>query len=61
MKIKSPCKSTCLIDLSYTYCQECLRTINEIENWMIYTEDERQAILKELKERRKETKTNVLP
>ena len=37
MKVKSPCKNKCELDLSKEYCISCQRTTKEIENcrWQI--------------------------
>jgi hypothetical protein len=41
----SPCVSVCQMDPLTGYCVGCLRTINEIRDWIISTPDERQKIL----------------
>ena len=41
----SPCVSVCQMDPMTGYCVGCLRTIDEIRDWIISTPDERQKIL----------------
>jgi predicted Fe-S protein YdhL (DUF1289 family) len=41
----SPCVSVCQMDPLTGYCVGCLRTIDEIRDWIISTPDERQKIL----------------
>jgi predicted Fe-S protein YdhL (DUF1289 family) len=44
----SPCVSVCQIDPMTGYCVGCLRTIDEIRDWIISTPEERQKILDQL-------------
>jgi predicted Fe-S protein YdhL (DUF1289 family) len=44
----SPCVSVCQMDPMTGYCVGCLRTIDEIRDWIISTPDERQKILDQL-------------
>jgi predicted Fe-S protein YdhL (DUF1289 family) len=44
----SPCVSVCQMDPMTGYCVGCLRTIDEIRDWIISTPDERHKILAEL-------------
>jgi predicted Fe-S protein YdhL (DUF1289 family) len=41
----SPCVSVCQMDPMTGYCVGCLRTIDEIRDWIIATPDERRKIL----------------
>jgi uncharacterized protein len=50
----SPCISVCQIDPKSGWCIGCLRTIDEIRDWIISTPDERHRILGALKARRDE-------
>ena len=47
--IKSPCIKQC--NLLNNICVGCKRTINEITQWMQYTDKQRERIIKELKRR----------
>lgn len=49
----SPCVSICRLDDATGYCVGCLRTIDEIRDWIILMPEQRQALLRELDERRK--------
>ena len=44
----SPCVSVCQMDPLTGYCIGCLRTIDEIRDWIISTPEERQKILEQL-------------
>ncbi len=44
----SPCVSVCQMDPMTGYCVGCLRTIDEIRDWIISTPEERHKILAEL-------------
>ena len=48
----SPCIAVCRLDEKTGWCQGCLRTIDEIRDWIIMLPDERQAVLARLAERR---------
>jgi len=48
----SPCISVCQIDNKTGYCIGCLRTIDEIRDWVISTPDQRHAILAKIAERK---------
>ena len=49
--MRSPCTGRCL-DVG-GYCEGCLRTLEEVRNWASYTDEERLAVLRVLKERRR--------
>ena len=44
----TPCVQVCRIDVESKVCRGCGRTIDEIREWMSYTEEERMAIMKRL-------------
>ena len=44
----SPCVSVCQMDPMTGYCVGCLRTIDEIRDWIISTPDERNKILAQI-------------
>lgn len=48
--IPNPCVSVCQVGID-GYCNGCRRTEEEIMLWDQYTEEEKQSIDKELKER----------
>jgi predicted Fe-S protein YdhL (DUF1289 family) len=48
----SPCVSICRLDDATGYCVGCLRTIDEIRDWIIMMPAEREAVLKQLDQRR---------
>jgi predicted Fe-S protein YdhL (DUF1289 family) len=57
----SPCVSICRLDDATGYCIGCLRTIDEIRDWIIMMPAEREAVLKRLDERRQSAKTGGAP
>jgi len=48
----SPCISVCQIDNKTGFCVGCLRTIDEIRDWIISTPDQRNQILANIAERK---------
>ena len=50
--LESPCVRDCRIDQVTGYCVGCLRTIDEIRDWIIMMPAEREAVLKQLGQRR---------
>jgi uncharacterized protein len=48
----SPCASICRLDDATGYCIGCLRTIDEIRDWIIMMPAERDAVLKQIESRR---------
>lgn len=51
--IPSPCMSICQLDSATGLCRGCFRTVEEIARWTRAGNDERLAILNELKARRR--------
>ena len=49
--MSTPCVSFCWLDPDHGLCEGCGRTRDEIANWCFITEEERLAIMAELKER----------
>ena len=50
--VASPCISVCLMDQRTGLCAGCLRTLDEIASWSVYSDDEKRAVLAELSARR---------
>ena len=48
--VDSPCKFTCIIENNQ--CIGCKRTLEEISNWLEYTDQEKEQIIKDIKERK---------
>ena len=48
----SPCASICRMDDATGYCIGCLRTIDEIRDWIIMMPAEREAVLRQIDLRR---------
>ena len=50
-EIPSPCVSVCRMDLQRTYCEGCLRSIDEIRAWRGSTDPEKKAVWERIAER----------
>ncbi|MGH8597901.1 MAG: DUF1289 domain-containing protein [Gammaproteobacteria bacterium] len=46
--IQTPCIAVCRLDYAAGICIGCKRTLQEVANWLHYTDDERQRIIDEL-------------
>ncbi|WP_415235990.1 DUF1289 domain-containing protein [Sneathiella sp.] len=51
--IPSPCTGVCSMDMSNEYCVGCFRTRLEIGGWIHLSNEEKLAIIKTLRARRK--------
>lgn len=49
--VPSPCVSVCRMDLQRTYCEGCLRSIDEIRVWRASSDLEKKAIWARIAER----------
>ena len=49
--MKSPCIKVCQMDPQRGLCLGCARTLDEIARWASMTDDERERVLRELKQR----------
>lgn len=49
--VPSPCVSVCRMDLQRTFCEGCLRSIDEIRAWRASTDLEKQIIWSRIAER----------
>jgi predicted Fe-S protein YdhL (DUF1289 family) len=58
---RSPCISVCQLDDRTGWCIGCLRTIDEIRDWIIMTPDERHRVLALLAERRQKSNSPFTP
>lgn len=52
-EVASPCVNICQMDPGSGYCIGCLRTIDEIMNWLDLNNDQKRAIVARLEERKK--------
>jgi predicted Fe-S protein YdhL (DUF1289 family) len=50
--LRSPCVSVCRIDVATGYCAGCYRTIEEISDWGMMTDDRKRDVWRQLKLRR---------
>ena len=50
--LRSPCVSVCRIDVASGYCEGCYRTIEEISDWGMMTDDRKRDVWRELRLRR---------
>ena len=51
---KSPCQKICKLDPITDVCTVCDRTMQQIQDWPIYTDEQRSQIMKTLKAKRKD-------
>jgi uncharacterized protein len=51
--VLSPCVSICAMDSRTGYCMGCYRTLEEIECWTLYTNEEKRAIRAQIGPRRR--------
>ena len=49
--MKSPCVKVCRMDPERGLCLGCARTLDEIARWGAMTDEEREAVLEDLKKR----------
>ena len=57
--MNSPCVKICKLDIHKQYCIGCLRTLEEIRDWMHYSQSRKIEVLDEIIIRRIEfAKTN---
>lgn len=50
-KVPSPCISVCRMDPRTGLCEGCLRTVEEIAQWSVATEEVKRAVWMEIKRR----------
>jgi len=51
---ESPCQGICKLDPITDVCTVCDRTMEQIQDWPIYTDEQRSHIMKTLKAKRKD-------
>ena len=51
-QVASPCVNVCQIDPQTGYCMGCMRTIDEIADWLEMTNEEKQQVLDRLEQRK---------
>ena len=54
--IDSPCTDICTTDLESDLCIGCGRNLNEIANWLFFTEKQKKIVLQDLKRRNSKNK-----
>jgi predicted Fe-S protein YdhL (DUF1289 family) len=57
--VKSPCVNVCVIDPMDGLCKGCARSLEEIARWASMDDDERDAILQQLKSRKRARASDV--
>lgn len=55
-EIKSPCVSICALDEN-DICMGCYRSADEITDWFMATDEQKQAVLRVARERRQASTT----
>lgn len=51
INVPSPCISVCRLDLGNTFCEGCLRTLEEIRVWSVSTDTEKKIIWARIEQR----------
>lgn len=51
--VHSPCTNRCFVPPGTNLCTGCYRIIQEIIDWMNFTDDERNEVLKKIDNRKK--------
>ena len=49
--IESPCNDVCTTDPESGLCIGCGRTVDEISNWLYYSDKQKKKVIKDLKNR----------
>ncbi|GLQ07079.1 DUF1289 domain-containing protein [Sneathiella chinensis] len=57
--IPSPCTGICSMDDANLYCKGCFRNRLEIGGWSLMSSEEKLAVIKELRGRRRAAKENA--
>lgn len=52
-EIPSPCENVCQMNPATGYCIGCLRTLDEIADWLEMTDEQKSELLARLEERKK--------
>jgi hypothetical protein len=53
--VPSPCVQVCTLDPASGLCRGCLRSVQEITNWLEMTAEEKRATLARVEQRRTQT------
>jgi hypothetical protein len=59
--VPSPCVKVCALDARAGYCVGCLRTIEEVTDWVEMTSEEKRAVLDRIERRRAAAQQERLP
>lgn len=54
--VPSPCVQICTLDPGTGLCRGCLRSVEEIADWLEMTADEKRAVLARVERRRTQTR-----
>lgn len=52
--IESPCTNRCFVPPDSDICTGCFRTINEIINWIDYTDEQRSDKIAKIEQRKRD-------
>lgn len=50
--VKSPCINVCRMHPEYALCRGCYRTLEEIADWSMMPDADKEQVLREVEERR---------
>lgn len=48
MMVKSPCISICSIEEATGYCKGCYRTVQEVGEWLYYSDSQKKQVLTQI-------------
>lgn len=51
-EINSPCRGACEIDENTNLCKHCLRTIDEIQSWPYFNDNDKREVYKLIEKRK---------
>lgn len=51
IEVKSPCVSKCVLD-ERDVCEGCYRTVLEITDWVMYSDEQKSLIIRECEKRK---------
>ncbi len=50
--VPSPCINVCRMDARSGWCEGCLRTLDEIAGWSVFSDEQKRAVWRVLPQRR---------
>lgn len=60
-QVESPCINICKLNAQTGLCEGCMRSMDEIVNWIFYSDPEKQIVLDNIQLRKLETAESSEP